>query len=197
MIPTPYAFEAKFSPEEFQKLGQFACRWANIEHVAANCLRVLLGFDPKQASVMIFPLSLETKMNRIENFSKIKPLSEDQAWLFAELRPLIAAMQYIRNTVLHGAAFDLSEGDEPFFLLRSKDQKITKSQLFESEDIINYTAHVIIAFRWSIGEKNSPWGPPRTLPDRPPVPSFLPERCRAFPTEKRVLPSPQPESSRA
>ena len=46
---------AVFSAEEFQKIGQFASRWAHIEHTAANCLRRLLEFDPKQATVMIYP----------------------------------------------------------------------------------------------------------------------------------------------
>lgn len=188
MISSPYRFEANLSPEEFQKIGQFAVRWAHIEHTIANCLRVLLTFDAKQASVMIFPLSLETKMNRIENLFKITKQGAYQTWLFNELKPLVAAMQYIRNTILHGTPVDIFENEQLFWHLRSKDQMITKAQLFECDDLINYTGHVIQEFRFSLGDKDDDREHSYTLPDRPPVPDFLPDRCRSFPKGKRVEP---------
>src|SRR4051812_17251314 len=89
MILTPYRFEESFSPEELQKFGQLALRWSHIEHTIANCLRVLLRFDPKQASVMIYPLSLDTRMSRISEHIKLIPLEADQRALFEELKPLI------------------------------------------------------------------------------------------------------------
>src|SRR4051794_11247706 len=106
MIETPYKFEANFSPEEFQKFGQFAVRWSHIEHTIANCLRVMLNFDPKQASVMIYPLSLDTRMSRMAERIKLIPLQPEQMVLFEELKPLIRAMQHLRTTTLHGTFVD-------------------------------------------------------------------------------------------
>src|SRR3954447_25093584 len=63
MIDTPYGFEQKLSKDEFEKLGRFACRWSHIEHTVSNCLRRLLDMDPKIAQIMVFPLTLNAKMN--------------------------------------------------------------------------------------------------------------------------------------
>jgi len=186
MIPTPYRFEANFSPEEFQKFGQLAVRWSHIEHTIANCLRVLLKFDPKQASVMIYPLTLDTRMARIGEHIKFIPLEPEQMALFEELKPLIRAMQYLRTTALHGTLVDLFSSEEPFWHLRSKNRMITKSQLFACEDLINYAAHVTQAFRLSLGKKDDDTGDTYALPDRPPIPEFLPDDCHAFPKADRV-----------
>jgi hypothetical protein len=181
MIHTPYRFESSFSPEEFQRFGQFAVRWSHIEHTIANCLRVMLNFDPKQASVMIYPLSLDTRMARIGERIKLIPLQPEQMVLFEELKPLIRAMQYLRNTVFHGTLVDLFSSDEPFWHLRSKDRTVTKSQLFGCEELVNYTCHITEAFRLSLGGKGDDREQPYTLPDRPLIPDFLPDECRAFP----------------
>jgi hypothetical protein len=181
MIPTPYAFEANFTPEEFQKIGQFASRWAHVEHMAANCLRRLLDLSPKHATFLIFPLNLDQRMTKIADILKQRPLSSHQMALHGELKPLIRGMQYIRNVVLHGVVIDLFPKDGPFFHLRSRDRKITKAQLFSCEDVINYAAHVMLAFRLSLGEEHDPAGKSYALPDRPPIPDFLPDDCRAFP----------------
>jgi hypothetical protein len=104
MIRTPYHFEANLSDQEFQKIGQFACRWALIEHTIGNCLRVMLEMGPEPATIMIFPLSLDLRMRRIRELAKQRFLTGYQLALLAELRPLIKAMQYLRNTTLHGVA---------------------------------------------------------------------------------------------
>jgi hypothetical protein len=188
MIPTPYNFEANFLPEEFQKIGQFASRWAHIEHTIANCLRTLLGFDPKQATVMIYPLTIDTRMSRIGEHIKLRPLQPYQMGLYEELKPLIRAMQFLRTTVLHGVVIDFNSAEEAFFHLRSKNRMVTKSQLFGCEDLINYAAHVTQAFRLSLGEKPDDRGSTYALPDRPPIPEFLPDDCRAFPKAATVKP---------
>src|SRR5262247_766726 len=102
VIKTPYHFEADLSDQEFQKIGQFACRWAHIENTIGNCLRVLLGMGPKHATIMIFPLSLDHRMTRISELLARQPtlLNDYQRSVLAELRPLIKAMQYLRNTAL-------------------------------------------------------------------------------------------------
>jgi hypothetical protein len=127
-------------------------------------------------------------MGRISEHIKLKPLEAYQATLFEELKPLIRAMQYIRNTVIHGVVIDLFADEEPFWHLRSKNRMVSKSQLFSCEDLINYTAHVSLAFRFSLGEKEGDQGRTYALPDRPPIPDFLPDDCRAFPKGAREAP---------
>ena len=190
MIATPYRFEANLTETDYQKIGQFALRWSTIEHTIGNCLRRLIDLDPKQASVIVFPLSLDLRMQRIELLSKIAPFTDEQAKLFGELKPLIRAMQYLRTTALHGIVIDLGGDHEPYFELRSKgSRKLTKAQLFSCEELINYTAHVVSAFRVTLGEKDASWGPSSlSLPERPPIPEFLPDDCRAFPKANTVRP---------
>ena len=177
MIPTPYRFEANFSPQEFQKLGQFASRWAHIEHTIGNCLRRVLNMSQEHAAIIIFPLSLELRMQRVGEAIKQSPLSPESTALYEELKPLVKAMQYLRNTVLHGIVVG-DEGEEQVFHLRSKDRNLAKAQLFGCENLINYAAHVVLAFRLSLGEKEGPRAQHYALPDRPPIPDFLPDDCR-------------------
>jgi hypothetical protein len=117
MIKTPYHFEADLSDQDFQKIGQFACRWALIEHTIANCLRVMLAMEMEPATVMIFPLTLETRMTRISKLAK--QLTGYQLAVLAELKPLIKAMQYLRSTALHGIVTSMGDDDSPHFHLRS------------------------------------------------------------------------------
>ncbi|QHP69442.1 hypothetical protein EI171_20425 [Bradyrhizobium sp. LCT2] len=110
-----------------------------------------------------------------------------QRALFGELRPLVLAIQYVRNTVLHGIVIDLFQDEEPFFHLRSKGRDLTIQELFGWEDLINYTAHVSQAFRFSLGEKDDVLGHSYALPARPSVPEFLPNDCRSFPKKDLLL----------
>jgi hypothetical protein len=196
MIPTPYNFEPNFTAEEFAKIGQFTLRWSHMDHTIGNCLRRLLEMSPTHATVFIFPLSLDNRMSHIERLTKLTPLDPLPGGLFAELKALVKAMQYIRNSAIHGIVISGVE-DEPYFELRSRGRRITKSQLFGCEDLINYTAHVVQGFRWSLGEKESPfsegWGAHTyALPHRPTVPDWLPDDAKAFPKEDKVLRQSQP-----
>ena len=160
MIPVPYRFEPNFSAEEFQKLGQFASRWAHIENIIGHCLRQMMGMSPEHAGFMIFPLSLDARMRNIAVLVRQSPLGAEQNEYYEELKPLITAMQYIRNTALHGIVVSNDPADdEPFFYLRSRDRSVTKAQLFGCEDLINYAAHVALAFRLSLGGKSGPCAP--------------------------------------
>ena len=160
MIPTPYRFEPEFSDQDFAKIGQLTLRWSLMDHTIGNCLRRLLDMSPKTATVLIFPLSLDHRMSHIGRFAELQPLEPMPQALFAELKPLVKAMQYIRNNAVHGIVIDVGAGEEPYFELRSKNRKITKAQLFACEDLINYTAHVVQAFRFSLGEKEFYLGRP-------------------------------------
>src|SRR5262245_45204436 len=182
MIKTPYHFEANLSDQEFQKIGQFACRWAFIEHTIGNCLRVMLKMEMEpDATVMIFPLSLETRMARISKLAEQRFLTGYQLALLAELKPLIKAMQYLRSTVLHGVVMSFEDDpDKTHFNLRSKDRNLNLRELFACEDLINYTAHVTQAFRLSLGDKTYEGHEGHTyeLPHRPRIPDFLPSGCK-------------------
>jgi hypothetical protein len=181
-ILSPFTFEESFTPQEFQKLGQFASRWALIEHIIGNCLRAILEMSPEHATVMIFPLSLDARMQRIEEVTQRFPLKPEQATLYADLKPLIRAQQYLRNTALHGVVIGgEGESDPLMFHLRSKNRNVLKADLLGCEDLINYTAHVVQAFRLSLGGKDGLLPQPFALPDRPPIPAFLPNDCRKFP----------------
>jgi len=189
MIRVPYEFEPNLTDAEFQKIGQFACRWAIIDNTLANCLRAILKMQPEDATIMIFPLSQDLRMHRIEAFTKRNMLSEDQIALFLELKPLIRAMQFLRTTALHGIVDREAKG----FSLRSKSRWLGKEELFQCEELINYTAHVTIAFSMSLGDKD--WAAMTyTLPDRPPIPDFLPPDCRAFHAKSKAGP-PAPRAS--
>lgn len=190
MIKTPYHFEANLSDQEFQKIGQFACRWALIEHTIGNYLRVMLEMGPEPATIMIFPLSLDLQMRRIRELAKQRFLTGYQLALLAELRPLIKAMQYLRNTTLHGVAVNLGDDpDQTYFNLQSKGRNLTRGELFSCEDLINYTAHVTQAFRLSLGDKTYEGHEGHTyeLPHRPHIPEFLPPDCRKLPQNDTAL----------
>jgi hypothetical protein len=193
MIETPFRFEAKLTDQEFERLGRFLTRWSLIDHIIGNCLRRVLQMDPKPANVMVFPLSFDQRFQKIEKIAEIEPLNEKSAALLAELRPLVKAMQYVRNTTVHGIVIDMEDGSDPLFHLRSKRRQIGKSDLFACEDLINYAAHVVTAFRLSLGDKdNWPEGQPYALPDRPPLPDFLPPECRSFPPTDKLERASQP-----
>src|SRR5262249_2849627 len=130
MIPTPYRFEPNLSEQDFQTLGQFALRWSHIDHTIGNCLRRVLNITPADAAIMIFPLTLDMRMARIAEVAKIRPLDSRSAALFEELRPCIKAMQFLRNSAVHGIIIGDLEGEEPYFHLRSKNRKLPKAQLF-------------------------------------------------------------------
>jgi hypothetical protein len=190
MIRTPYHFEANLSDQEFQKIGQFACRWALIEHTIGNYLRVMLEMGPEPATIMIFPLSLDLRMRRIRELAKQRFLTGYQLALLAELRPLIKAMQYLRNTTLHGVAVNLvDDPDQTYFNLQSKGRNLTRGELFSCEDLINYTAHVTQAFRLSLGDKTYEGHEGHTyeLPHRPHIPEFPPPDCRKLPQNDTAL----------
>ena len=110
MIKTPYHFEANLSDQEFQRIGQFACRWALIEHTIANCLRVMLGMEMEEAIKDVFSLTFHQRMEQISELAEQR-LTGYQLAVLAELQPLIKAMRYLRNTVLHGVV--TSFGDDP------------------------------------------------------------------------------------
>jgi len=180
MVKTPYGFEAVLSDQDFQKIGQFACRWAYIEHTIGNCLRVVLDMQPEDSTIMVFPLTLDTKMARLSQLARPGRMTDYQLAVLAELKPLVRAMQYLRNTTLHGVVLSFGDYERTYFNLRSKNRMVNRNDLLSCEALINYACHVTQAFRLSLGEGDAR-GHTYALPDRPTIPEFLPKECGAFP----------------
>jgi hypothetical protein len=52
MIPSPFWFEGKLTPEDYQKLGKLSLRWSHIDHLIANCLKKLLRLTDDEARLV-------------------------------------------------------------------------------------------------------------------------------------------------
>lgn len=170
MIGTPFYFEEQFTAEEFQKVGTLSLRWSHIDHIVGNCLKALLGITDEQARVMIFPLSLDNRLKAIAELSEISNVSEETKDLLGKLGPVMKALQYVRNTVIHAVI----DRDTQGFQLRSRKRSIPKEEVFSTEELTNYAAHLALHLRSAIGEKElPPWYQLTPLPERPAIPEFL------------------------
>jgi hypothetical protein len=170
MIPVPWSLEPELPSEDFHKIGQLAIRWSHIDQIIGNCLKVVLRLSDDEATVVVFPLNAETRLNRLCELNEVSPLSEDAQRILAELRPIMRGLQLVRNNVIHAfVRDDLRDGFT--FHLRSKDRVLTREEVFSSEELTNYAGHLALALRFALGLG----GPPRsyTLPDRPAIPDFL------------------------
>jgi hypothetical protein len=43
MLASPFRFDKELSSDDFEKLGRLSLRWSHIDHMMANCLKVLLA----------------------------------------------------------------------------------------------------------------------------------------------------------
>ena len=169
MIASPFRFDTELSSEDFERLGRLSLRWSHIDHMIANCLKLQLGLDEDQARAMIFPLSTELRLQRMNELAKLKALPSDKAAnIFQELCAMMKGIRAIRTNVVHAV---LIEGG---FTLRSKkDRAFTKQQIFDAEELTNYVSILALTLRHELGERDPAYDPPDPLPDRPPVPEFL------------------------
>jgi hypothetical protein len=62
MLTSPFRFDKELSSEDFERLGRLSLRWSHIDHMLANCLKILLRLDDNQARIMIFPLTSELRL---------------------------------------------------------------------------------------------------------------------------------------
>jgi hypothetical protein len=184
MIESPFVFESMVSEQDLVKLGALTLRWSHIEHALADCLKDILRLSDKEAVIMIFPLSLELRLNRIQELSEINPLIPHAQAAFDELRIVMRGIQYVRNSVVH-AIFVEHDQEGHAFHLRSKLRTLTKTQVFGIEEWTNYAAHLARALHFAL--RTSPEPELCTWPDRPSIPSFLPPNCQAFPVQKTEL----------
>jgi hypothetical protein len=137
MIPSQFRFEANFAPEDYQKIGLLALRWSHIDHVIANCLKVLLRLTDEEAVIIVFPLSTDHRLNRIRKMIQLTPsLTEEAKKAFSELDAVMKGIQQVRNNVIH--AVIMGGKMDPIFEMRSKQRSFTKTDIFETEELTNY-----------------------------------------------------------
>ena len=68
----------------------------------ANCLKLQLELDEDQARVMIFPLSTELRLQRMNELAKLKALPSDKATkAFQELCAVMKGIRAVRTNVAH------------------------------------------------------------------------------------------------
>jgi hypothetical protein len=170
MTQSPYRFEEQWCEADFAAIGRLALRWALTEHILKNCLRARLGLSLEEANVMIYPLSLETVLQKIDGLQKIKPLPRKAAEIYSELNPIVRALQTVRNDAVHSVIKETDSG--LVFENRAKGRTLTKEEIFSCEDLTNYASQIAIKFRYALGFKEGP-KPPRKLPPRPVIPEFL------------------------
>jgi hypothetical protein len=85
---------------------------------------------------------------------------------------MMKGLQAVRNNVSHAVIMYAVRTGDPIFELRSHSLGYTKAEVFETEELTNYTAHAAWVLRHELGDKD-PANAPSPLPGRPPIPGFL------------------------
>jgi len=172
MIPVPFSIEPELTAEEFCRIGQLTLRWSHIDHIIGNSLKAALGLSDEQATIMVFPLTMEARLDRLKNLFQITPPDDAAKTALNELLPAMKGIQYVRNNVIHGNVIDDTK-EGYIFHLRSKDRTLTKAEIFSIEELTNYAGHCALALRYGLGIANVRPGHVYTLPGRPEIPEFL------------------------
>ena len=170
MIHFPYRFEEGFTDADFAKIGVLMLRWAHIDHILGNCLKVLLRLTDDEAVTMVFPLGAAERIERIKRLAKKARMRDHSREPFEELAAVMTGLHYVRNTVAHAVAIEDEDGGHSLHL-RSKMRSLTKEQVLSTEELTNYASHLVLAFRYSLGFKNELYE--HDCPARPVVPDFL------------------------
>jgi hypothetical protein len=171
MTKSPFLFEECLTEEELRRLGLLALRWSHIEHILGNCLRRRLGMSEDDAVMIIFPMPLERILHLLQQIADERPLDKVASPYYEEVRAIMKAIQYVRNTVIHAILIEDDTGASRQFELRSKRRFLSVEEALACESVTNYAATAVIEFRKSLGEKGG--AEPQPLPDRPTLPGFL------------------------
>ena len=166
MIGSPWQFEPEISDQDLAKVAILMVRWSHIEHYLANCLRVMLRLTEDEAVAMSWPLPVERRIAKIAEIAELTPIHPHAMKAFKELRPVMQGLITVRNNVVHAILLE-DEIEGHVFHLRSKRKNLTKEQLFATEELTNYAAHLCQAMRFAIGFKNQPEPMIYEWPDRP------------------------------
>lgn len=183
MLKSPFLFEAELKPSEYQKLGKLSLRWSHTEHIIGNCLKVMLRLTDEEAIPVVFTLPLESRLQKLSDLSEISPVNAEAKIALVELVLMMKLIQYVRNTAIH--AILVGDGTGTFHL-RSRQRNLQKADIFATEELTNYVAHVVLSLRFALGIKGYP-DERHPLPDRPAIPKFLLEK---FP-DLRNKPAPR------
>lgn len=193
MLERPYFLEYRLSAKELEKLGELSLTWSHIEHLLGNCLWSLLRLNKNEATIVVFPMTLERRLQCLSELAKKASLDAAATKALAELNDIMKAIQAVRNNVIHAILAPDPNGDA-IFHLRSKERNLTKAQVFETEELTNYAAHAAVALRYALGVPGNPderW----PLPERPAIPEFLRGSIPTRKTKGRQRRS-RPQSSR-
>lgn len=197
MLETPYLVEEVISDDDFKQLGQMLVRWSFVETTIANCLKKLLRLTKEEATIMIVPLNLGYRMDKIVEISKQRKLKKKAQTALDELCLCIKAMQALRNGIVHGVAIHDNEHGFSFHALKSKVNR-NKKEIFSAMEFVNYTGHVALAFRYELGIQGMQVGLAHYgLPDRPHIPEFLQSYFPKPKTPNKAAQKRPPRSSRA
>lgn len=179
MILWPFSFDPELSEKDYQKIGYLSLSWAALEHVIGNCLKAMLDISDDEAIVMVFPLGLEQRMQKMNALVAVNKYDSKVAPALAELTEIMKAIQYVRNNVIHAIVLE-DDVLGHVFHLQSKQRTLTKTDVFSTEELTNYAAHVARRLRFALGLGGKVHD--YTLPDRPAIPEFLRE---LIPTRKK------------
>ena len=119
-------------------------------------------------------MNLDQRLKKITELSQLKPLPPSGETAFAELKPIMDGLKFVRNTVVHSVVVE-HDDEGHVFENRSKGHKLTKAEIFSTEDLKNYASHLVYKLRFSLGLKDGnlfQYEPPA----RPEIPAFLRSR---------------------
>src|SRR5262245_9891729 len=104
-------------------------------------------------------------MRKLQKLNPLPTPKADQA--FCELYPMMKLIRQVRNNVVHAVILKDDNANQ-VFELRSNERRLTKAQVFETEELTNYAAHAALILRHELGDPD-PHGPPPPLPGRPAI----------------------------
>ena len=170
MLEPPFRFEPSLAPDDFQAIGRLAVKWSHIENIIGNCLKALLHLTDDEAVIVVFPLSTELRLKEIQQLVKVNSLNEKVQEALDALIPVIAALQFTRNHVIHGVIKD--DAGNLNVLFKPKSRSLTKAEALSTEELMNYAAHAVYALRSALGIEGFE-NVSFELPERPVIPEFL------------------------
>jgi hypothetical protein len=169
MLGSPFNFEQRINPVEFQKLGELTMRWSHIHHIVGNCLKTMLRLTDEEAAISVFPLGFEGRLAQINKLSELQKLNSRARAALDALNAVATHINTVRNTVVHAIIVDDPELGKVLHL-RSKRRVLTLEQVFSVEELTNYVARVALALRVALDDEPAEHFP---LPDKPSIPRFL------------------------
>lgn len=166
MLNSPFQYEPWLTPDEYQKLGELTMRWSHIDHIIGNCLTVMLNLSNEQAVVIVFSLSTEWRLQRLEKLAELEQINEDARTALDALIKVMRQIQIVRNNIIHAIMIE-DDKEGAVFHRRSAKRTMTKKQVFDTEELTNYAAHAAFSLLYALRGKYHP------LPDKPDVPDYL------------------------